>query len=176
MNIPLPVETANTPLPVETFIKTKCIFHTKAKYNKQRYAFDMEQCRDKTPGVYFICVNVDGNLHIQKVGKGEGVSGLYQRIAQYIASGVNRVNGTHGKHENRYDRSVITMHLAMEKVFETYGNDVELLFYIYPFPKEDKLHKDSGYILESSQVRALELKLSKQAKKEGHPMLLSGQD
>lgn len=159
---------------VTKFIKTEATFLCKATYNKERYGWDMPSCLDKTPGVYFIVKRMGKNLEILKVGKAEGKKGLHQRIGQYRSSGVGRINGTNGKYEDRYDRSVITIHNAMLEVEKVYGENVELEFYIHGMPKLEVLYK--GYKLESSIIRSLELELSLQAKKEGHSMLLSGQD
>jgi hypothetical protein len=158
---------------VLNFIKNHCVLHDVITYNYKEYKFNMKQYPNKNPGIYIICRRNRGILTVLKVGKADGVKGLKQRLGQYISSGKKRVEGF--KNGGKYDRTVITMHLAMKKVSEIYGADCELEIYTHEMEMLDITYLKE-FKLQASPVRSLELCLSKQAKKENHLMLLSGQD
>jgi hypothetical protein len=160
-------------LSVLQFINKHAILHDdNVTYDNSDYRWIIKPYPNKNPGIYFICVCVDGELVILKVGKAEGAKGIWQRLSQYRSSGKNRVEGK--SETGRYDRSVITIHLAMQEVYKKYGKKVVMKVYTHEMPK---LNIDyCGYTLESSHIRSLEKLLSLQATKEGHSMTLSGQN
>lgn len=160
-------------LSVIQFIKKHAKLHDDdVTYNDVDYKWNIKSYPNKNPGIYLICVRVNGKLEILKVGKAEGVKGIYQRLSQYRSSGKNRVEGV--SETGRYDRSVLTVHIAMQDVYKQYGKKVVMEIYTHEMPK---LNIDyCGYTLESSHIRSLEKLLSLQAEKEGHSMTLSGQN
>ena len=160
-------------LSVLQFINKHATLHDdNVTYDNSDYKWIMKPYPNKNPGIYFICIRVNGEIIILKVGKAEGVKGISHRLSQYRSSGKNRVEGI--SETGRYDRSVVTIHLAMQHVYKKYGKKAVMEVYTHEMPK---LNIDyCGYNLESSHIRSLEKLLSIQATKEGHSMALSGQN
>ena len=160
-------------LSVVQFINKHAKLHdSNVTYDNSEYKWNIQKYPSKNPGLYFITVIVDNEIVILKVGKADGVKGINHRLSQYRSSGKNRAEGK-GKN-GKYDRTVITIHLAVQEVYKKYGKKVVMQLYTHEMPK---LSVDyCGYSLESSHIRSLEKILSVQAKQEGHSMLLSGQD
>lgn len=143
-------------LAVLEFMHTHATLHSSMEYDSNRKSFSIKPCEDTTPGVYFI-VSADDIL---KIGKAEGRYGLKGRIKSY------RSNLSTRKNDHTVDRIFFVMTGKL--------HNCVLHMYILPLPKEKVLFK--GHEIELQMARSLEKTLSKQARLEGHSMLLSGQD
>lgn len=139
------------------FIKEKAKYHCEMQWIDERKGFDMEICRSESSGVYFI---LDGN-DIMKIGKADGKRGLHLRLYSYRNNHVKRI---------KVCRTVQLYDRVMNG--ELKGNPLS----VYYFEMETPETLFEGYTVKSSIVRSFEETLSKQARAEGHSMLLSGQD
>ena len=139
------------------FVREKAKFHSDMEYSEERSGFLMDQCKSLSPGIYFILDNED----ILKVGKADGVYGLKGRMNSYRSN----LSARRGK-DHTVDRFFLHMTGALK-------NKV-LQMFIYEVPVTEIISE--GYVIPMNIARGLEKILSQQAKKEGHTMLLSGQD
>lgn len=150
---------------VDQLVKKKAKFHCVAKYDPSRYGWNLQNYPNKNTGIYIMCVERDDFMDILKIGKAEGNEGLYKRFSYYRATSINRVDT---------DRCIMPIHNAMKEVEKRYGKGCEIHVYTLEIPKQET--NFLGYSVESSFIRSFEKQLSLQAKREGHSMLLSGQD
>lgn len=137
------------------FVKDKAKFHSIMTYNPAKKSFIMNPCHCTVAGIYIIM----HNFNILKIGKAEGKYGLHGRLSSY----------THDLSKRVTDKSV----QLYERVMTGPMKDKELEVYTLQVPA--KKTKFEGLELELHLARSLEYTLSKQAKAEGHLMLLSGQ-
>lgn len=139
------------------FIKTKGKHHCEMQWLDNRKGFDMEIYRSRSSGIYFI---LDGD-NIMKVGKADGKGGLHSRLYSYRNDHTKRI---------KVCRTVQLYDRVMNG--ELRGKTLS----VYVFEMESPEVLFEGYTVKSSIVRSFEETLSKQARAEGHSMLLSGQD
>lgn len=137
------------------FVNKKAKFHSTMTYNLPKKSFIMESCDCTVAGIYIIMHELD----ILKVGKAEGKYGLHGRLSSY----------THDLSKRITDKSV----QLYERIMTGPLKDKTLQIYTCQVPAKKTLFE--GLELELHLARSLEYKLSKQAKAEGHSMLLSGQ-
>jgi hypothetical protein len=137
------------------FIKSKATFHSEMHYLKPEKSFAMNPCKIKTSGIYFILHGDD----ILKVGKAEGKHGIQGRLWSYRSNLSKRKD----------DKTV----QLFEKVMTKELKDRVLNIYFYETPPVNIKHE--GFELQAHYARSLEIHLSKQAKCEGHSLLLTGQ-
>lgn len=137
------------------FVKKKAKFHSNMTYNPDRKSFIMDPCQCSVAGIYIIM----DDFNILKVGKAEGKYGLQGRLSSY----------THDLSKRVTDKSV----QLYERVMTGPLKDKTLQVYTYQVPAKKTLYE--GFELELHLARSLEYTLSKQAKSEGHSLLLSGQ-
>jgi hypothetical protein len=137
------------------FVKKKAKFHSAMTYNYAKKSFIMEPCQCAVAGIYIIM----DDFNILKVGKAEGRYGLQGRLSSY----------THDLSKRVTDKSV----QLYERIMMGPLKDKTLQIYTYQVPAKKTIYE--GFELELHLARSLEYTLSKQAKSEGHSLLLSGQ-
>ena len=147
-----------TVLTVLEFIEQKAQFHGIMKYNEQRHSFDLEQCNIVDHGIYFF---VDG-IDILKVGKADGKFGLKGRLNNY------RYDNLQTRAE--FDRTANRLYTIFE---DPKMREKSIVVWVLPVPMVESIFE--GYSVQMSRARSLEEQLSRQAEKEGHSLLLSGQ-
>jgi hypothetical protein len=156
-------------LSVDKFISKKCRFLSTMVYDPERYGWEINLDGLSTmPGVYFIVrdsLNKSSKFDILKVGKAEGKRGLRGRMQSYTSTSVARKD---------WDRTIRYIHDSMRTLLDNKGKHCEIKLYYFEIPMQTTLFE--GYELNMSIIRSFENALSLQAGKEGHSMLLSGQD
>lgn len=140
------------------FIKNKAVFHDVMTYNDQRHSFDMQPCDIIDHGVYFF---VDG-IDILKVGKADGKFGLKGRLNNYRYDNLEARSDT--------DRTAYRLYTIFQ---DPKMREKQIYVYVLPVPMVESIFE--GYSVQMSRARSLEEQLSRQAEKEGHSLLLSGQ-
>ena len=145
---------------VKDFIILKTNLHSSMRYDESRMCFLMEPYRSTETGIYFI-VDDNDKFDILKVGKAEGKYGLSGRLGSYRSSQVTRYPN---------DRTTQLLYKTMTNTHK----DKWLSMYVFEIPMSDVLFE--GYVVKASLARSFEELLSKQARAEGHTMVLSGQD
>lgn len=148
---------ADKPMPVLDFVRTRCELGGAMNYNESRIGFDMPVLATEQPGVYFILHDAD----ILKVGKAEGKLGLKGRMLNYRSTNRARLP---------FDRTCQLVHRIMTEDLR----DKTLEFYYFEVPKTESVLE--GYTVMTSMARSFEELLSRQARAEGHSMLMSGFD
>lgn len=145
------------PMPVLDFVRTRATYGGEMRYNAPRIGFDMPVLTSEVPGVYFILLGTD----ILKVGKAEGKLGIKGRLLNYRSTNRSRLP---------FDRTCQLVH----RIMTTDLKDQVLEVYYFEVPKTETLLE--GYTVLTSMARSFEELLSRQARVEGHSMLLSGFD
>jgi hypothetical protein len=138
------------------FIKDECVFHSDMEWSGDK--FTMIGLPHKTGkdmvGIYFIVIKYKNKLYVLKVGKADGQQGFYKRFNMYI--------------NDSCDSSIVA---TMPSVLKKFPSGT-LKMYYHPMPKEVRKYK--GFTIESRvDTRGFEITMSRLAKSEGHPMLLS---
>jgi hypothetical protein len=141
------------------FIEQECVFHSKIEYCDSKENFNMPNVEHKYAttlvGIYFIVMKYKNKLYVMKVGKADGARGFYRRFSQYTSF---------------YTHDTVIPEM-MPTILENYKGG-ELRMYYHPMKQTSSKYK--GYTLPpSSNARALEIVMTRLAKKEGHPLLLS---
>jgi len=144
-------------IPIKNFIRDKATFHSEMTYDETRICFNIKPYRSTETGIYFI---LDGE-DILKVGKAEGKQGLAGRIGSYRSSQITRLSN---------DRTTQLLFNTMTKSHK--GKTLSL--YVFEIKMIETIFE--GYPVKTSLVRSFEETLSRQARSEGHSMVLSGQD
>jgi len=147
---------------IKNIIKNYANFHSYMIYNEQKKSFDMKVLSNVNSGIYFI-VEIDCNekVLIHKVGMADGKKGLTGRMNTYWHNNCLTISKEKDKTITMIDR-VMTNELK-GRVLAMYYMEVPTTI-ISLFGYDD---------IKQSPIRDLECKLSVDAKKEGHPLLLS---
>jgi hypothetical protein len=157
----VPLLENNSKVKVIDFVMNKCTLLGKSKWDETTYGFsNLPPPPTKQTGVYFI-------LHgkkIMKVGKADGVKGLYNRLSSYRGNNTSRVTGKY------VDQFTVVLNEKMTTVLK----NKSLSFYYYEIPKKETTLE--GFKVQTCVARSFEKELSIQARLQGHPMTLSGSD
>jgi len=157
----MPLLENNSKVKVIDFVMSKCTLLGKSNWDETTYSFsNLPRVPTKQTGVYFV-------LHgrkIMKVGKADGAKGLYDRLSSYRSNNTSRVTGKY------VDQFTVVLNEKMTTVLK----NKMLSFYYYEIPKKETTLE--GFKVQTCMARSFEKELSIQARLQGHPMTLSGND